>query len=120
MLYHVTPLANLPSIFSNGLVPQIGERSALHGESSENLYLFTSAEACETALMNWLGDEFEDVELAVLEFEDGDIAGDTSSGYELVCHTSIPASCIKRVLDENLEPTDTPSADLVEVQHERI
>lgn len=106
MLYHVTPLVNLPSILMNGLQPQIGERSALIGESTENVYLFTSSDACETALMNWLGDEFEDVELAVLEFEEGDAAGDCSVGYELVCKTGIPARSIKRILDESFDPID--------------
>ena len=109
MLYHVTPIVNLPSILMNGLQPKIGERSALQGESTEKVYLFTSSDACETALMNWLGDEFEDLELAILEFEEGDIAGETSVGYELVCKTGIPARSIKRILDESFEPIDSYS-----------
>lgn len=104
MLYHVTPTDNLTSVLQFGLVPQIGDRSTLLGENSKNIYLFTSAEACETALMNWLGDEFEDVELVVLELDECGISGDSSAGYELVCPHNIPAHRIKRVLDENFCP----------------
>lgn len=104
MLYHVTPASNLPSILHSGLVPQIGERSTLLGESSNGIYLFTSAEACETGLMNWLGDEFEDTELIILEFDEAGIFGDASAGYELVCTSTIPADRIVRVLDENFDP----------------
>lgn len=104
MLYHVTPAAKLESILQNGLIPQIGERSALAGETSKSLYLFTSLEACESGLMNWLGEEFEDTELVVLEFSEAGIRGDTSSGYELVCPHAIPADRIVRLLNERLAP----------------
>lgn len=111
MLYHVTPAENLPSIIASGLVPRIGERSASFGEVSKGVYLFTSAEACESALMNWLGDEFEEAKLVVLEFNEADISGDAPARYELVCLHTIPADRIVRVLDENLTPVAN-TADL--------
>lgn len=68
MFYHVTPESNLESIFEKGLMPTIGERSA-QCESMPLVFLFNSLEDCETALANWLGEEFEDIyeRLAVLE-----------------------------------------------------
>ncbi len=51
----------------NGLIPQIGERSALIGES-EGIFLFPSKEDMNTALEQWLLEEFdEDEPLIVLK-----------------------------------------------------
>lgn len=58
-LYHVTPSRNVEAILEQGLIPQIGERSGLI-EDRDGVYLFPTYEDCEYALMNWLGDEFED------------------------------------------------------------
>lgn len=104
MLYHVTPAENLPSILERGLVPRIGGRSAMFGETSKGVYLFNSAEACESGLMNWLGDEFENAELVVLEFDKSGFSGDAHAGYELVCLHTISPDRIVRVLDEELTP----------------
>lgn len=112
MLYHVTPAENLESIIQNGLVPQIGTRSALLGEASESLYLFTSKEACETGLMNWLGDEFDGAELVVLMFDEAGISGCANAGYELACPHTISADLIVGVLDENFAPINFPSANV--------
>lgn len=60
--YHVTPAANVPAIMRDGLVPRIGDRSAALGEQEAAIYLFPSIEAAEDAIMNWLGDEFEEDE----------------------------------------------------------
>lgn len=87
MLYHVTPAENLESILMRGLVPHIGARSAQANEALRCVYLFTSAEACETALMNWLSDEFEDTELVVLELDRAGVTGDVCAGFELACPT---------------------------------
>lgn len=60
-LYHVTPISNLNSIMKVGLIPKIGERS--EGiESEPGIFLFPTYEDCETALGQWLGREFDEIE----------------------------------------------------------
>lgn len=66
--YHVTPTRNLKRIKAEGLIPNRGPRSRRLGEPGSSIYLFTSMEEMEDALMNWLGDEFgEDTQLAILQ-----------------------------------------------------
>lgn len=69
-LFHVTPQSNVDSIMKNGLLPKIGERSK-RIEEEEMAFFFKTYEDCETALEQWLGDEFEDLEenLFVLKVE---------------------------------------------------
>lgn len=57
--YHVTPVENYNSIMVNGLVPQIGDRSA-GLETQPAVFLFPTEEDMDTALSSWLGNEFED------------------------------------------------------------
>lgn len=38
--YHITPYKNLQSITENGLIPQIGERSKIAGETTSGVFLF--------------------------------------------------------------------------------
>lgn len=60
-LFHVTPISNLESILEKGLIPQIGERS--EGiEQQDLVFLFKTYEDCETALGQWLGAEFDDLD----------------------------------------------------------
>ena len=94
MYYHVTPIGNLESIMRFGLVPVIGKRSRACGESIAGVYLFSSREDVDTALMSWLGDEFDDdVDLAVLRVEcDSAVRGDVE--YEYVCFETIVPECI--------------------------
>lgn len=78
--YHVTPLTNVERILRVGLTPLIGERSAKIGETEPAIYLFPTEQDCETALMGWLDNEFEEEEqLAILEIQ---------LPYELTTHTS--------------------------------
>jgi hypothetical protein len=63
--YHITPTRNIPNIKKYGLVPRVGERSAKLSEKS-SIFLFPTKDAAEDALMNWLGDEFDDIELSLL------------------------------------------------------
>ncbi len=66
--YHVTPARNLKRIKAEGLVPKRGPRSRRLGEPGPSIYLFSSLEEVDNALMNWLGEEFgEDTQLAVLQ-----------------------------------------------------
>lgn len=67
-LYHATPISNYESIQKEGLIPQIGERSFKLDEQA-GVFLFPNYEDCENALLNWLGEEFEDVEEEVITLE---------------------------------------------------
>lgn len=68
ILFHVTPISNLDSIMKNGLIPQIGERS--EGlESEKAIYLFPTYADCETALGQWLGEEFDDLDEEVVSLK---------------------------------------------------
>ena len=102
MLFHVTLMENVESIREKGLIPQIGERSAEIGETEEYVYLFTSYEAMDNALMNWMGEWYnerygEDVELAVLKIlipPEIPII-DMGIGYEMICPSMIPSEYIE-------------------------
>lgn len=98
--YHVTPKSNLPSILKNGLVPTIGERSQLL-ETIPKIYLFPSKENLETALLNWLGQEFEDLEedLIILEIDLSDTIYQ-SEAFELTVSEIIKPDLILNVYDE--------------------
>lgn len=93
MHYHVTEAENIPSIISDGLVPSIGARSKELGETREVIYFFPTEEDMNNALSNWLGEEFEDVEIAILTVEsDSIVRGDAP--YEHVSATVIVPECI--------------------------
>lgn len=92
--YHVTQAHNLDSIFRTGLVPAIGQRSKACGESVARTYLFTTLDDLDNALSNWLGEEFEDEDIAVLKVESEDVVpGDVE--YESVCLETIAPDCIQ-------------------------
>lgn len=57
--YHVSPSTNTQSILSKGLIPMIGGRSE-QLETEKAIYMFRSIDDVDDAMMNWLGEEFED------------------------------------------------------------
>ena len=72
--YHVTLAKNVNSNLKEGLIPKIGERSLEIGEKEPLVYLFPNQEDMECAVMQWLGDWYEDeygenVKLACLKVE---------------------------------------------------
>lgn len=107
MHYHVTPSKNLGSIMQVGLVPAIGARSKAFGETVPRVYLFTGLDACENALINWLGEEFEhlaDEGLVILEIASNGLSGDSGVAFEFACSSVVSPDRILRVLDECLNP----------------
>lgn len=93
MHYHVTEAENLASIMRDGLMPSIGARSKALGETCEVIYFFPTEEDMDNALSNWLGEEFEDVEIAILAVaSDSIVEGDVP--YEHVSETAIAPECI--------------------------
>lgn len=106
--YHVTPIENLLSIFQNGLVPCIGERSSLIDEELNKVYLFHSKEDVNNALMNWMGECFEeDCELVILELDipnDFEIITEKDNNgddfWESYAFQTIPSDFITKIFDE--------------------
>lgn len=100
--YHVTLNENVISILDNGLIPKLGERSLEIGEKEPLVYLFPTEDDMECAVMQWLGDWYEDeygedVKLSCLKInlpydfpiENGEVE------YECISKKTIPAKYIK-------------------------
>lgn len=102
ILFHVTPKTNLPSILNTGLIPQVGERSEQLKEEP-GVFLFLSYEDCETALSQWLGEQFEDPyeELVSLKITlPNDFPLEETCEWELVSRTIIEPKYIEFFKDE--------------------
>jgi len=108
--YHVTLRENLSSILNNGLIPSIGERSSqltedsLPLESIKRVYLFPTKDDCDTALGQWLGDEFEDVEedgLVIIEVDLSGIKTESDCAFEVSVKEVINRDKIIKVFKED-------------------
>lgn len=102
MAYHVTLMNNLVSILDSGLIPQIGENSKELGETEDRVYAFIDKDSTENALLNWLGELYEEVDedLVILEIDDShfdfilDSNGDVF--FECYAYNKIPPSAINK------------------------
>lgn len=103
--YHVTSSKNLPLILKEGLLPLVGERSIDIGEQVPRVYLFPTIDDMETALMNWLGEWYDEYEeetgekeelfsLKVLIPDSIEIFFDETSGFECYSYKHIPSEYI--------------------------
>ena len=107
--FHVTEKANWTKIKHEGLKPSIGERSKQIGEQVPAIYLFTSEHDADSALGQWLGEEYEDIaeergidpeELEVVMLKvviPNDLScrhPSDASEYEAVCYDNIPPKYI--------------------------
>ena len=102
IFYHVSSRKNLKSIMDIGLVPTIGERSSEALESTPAIFCFTSQSHCEDALMNWLGDAYDDdEELVILALSPEQSPVLTDALFEVCFIESIPSSRILAVYDES-------------------
>ena len=102
-LFHVTPRINLAAILTEGIVAQIGDRSHACGESLPAVFCFPSRDDCDTALGQWLGEEFEDVPdngLLILEIALDGQQSIATTYYEVVVLDDIPPECITALYDE--------------------
>lgn len=118
ILYHLTPASSIPSILREGLVPQIGERSALVGETAPAIYCFADLRELEDALTNWMAEYFdEDEPLSLLRFvASSDTTYGEGAGYEVVVTSPIPAASLAvlyedvwdAALIEDAAPSDAP------------
>ena len=103
-VYHVTPSENLDSIMSKGLMPDVGDRSRKIEGEKPAVYCFPDKNSMEDAVMNWLGDEFdEDEPLALLEIFTTGLKGQVTDGaqYEVAITSIIPPQNI-RILSKDL------------------
>ena len=91
ILYHVTDVENLPSIAEQGLVPSMGRLSQKLGENQQCVYFFHDKEDVVNACMNWLGEEFDEI--------------DEEDGYE---HQHVVLEC-------RIEPDDHIDTSFYEV-----
>lgn len=101
--YHVTPATNWPSIAEKGLIAHVGERSECLQESPA-IFLFPTRGDCDTALGQWLGDEFEDIPengLLILKVDLEGLPVRASAEFEREVHVNIPAERIVAVYQED-------------------
>lgn len=98
VFFHVTPTKNLRKVKKNGLVPNIGDRSASIGEGTPMIYLFGSKDDAEDAVINWLGDEFdEDESLSLLAVTLPPGVEAIKQAFEYVVTEGIPSECLKNL-----------------------
>jgi len=83
--YHITPRRNVMSIMAKGLRPGIGDRSSKIDGETHGIYTFPNKQSAEDALMNWLGDEFdEDEELSLLKVDITGLRTVQGADYEII------------------------------------
>jgi len=120
-IYHVTPSENLDSILSKGLIPQKGNRSSKMVDEKSAIYCFPDKTSMEDAVMNWLGDEFEEDEpLALLEIDTEGLDGNVTDGadFEIAITTPIPPDRI-RVLSRDLAIPISESSGYIPSEKEK-
>ena len=96
-MFHVTPLKNLNSIKKHGLICQIGPRSQEIGEPVSAIYLFPNFDYANDAVMNWLGDEFDDDEQLIalpVKISETDVERAPDIDYERASLCDIPTKLI--------------------------
>lgn len=102
LAYHVTSRGNLDSILEHGLTPRTGPNAAQLGETEHAVYCFSSMGACEDALMNWLGEQFdEDDALVILTVRvDGLALRLAEVEWEVAIRETVPPERIVEAVDE--------------------
>jgi hypothetical protein len=78
----------------------VGDRSAKISSEKSGVYVFPDQDSAENAVINWLGDEFdEDEPLTMLKIDVSGLQDHISKGadYELIVGTTIEPSRIKKL-----------------------
>lgn len=93
--FHISSVKNLVRIKQKGLIPSIPKDMV----DDKAIYLFKTKDDAEQALMNWLGDRFNDDDEVVLLTIDitGLKCKETGAAYEIACHDVINAKRIKNI-----------------------
>lgn len=94
-LFHVTRKKNVPSIRKKGIIPKVPVDMA----DQKAVYLFIDKKSLEDAVMNWLGDRFdEEEELVILTINpDGLNIHPSDASYEVMTFEVIPPQAIINV-----------------------
>lgn len=95
--YHVTPQYNTDNILRSGLLVQQGERSKQLNEA-DGVFLFRSVDEAEDAVMNWLGDEFDDdepLDLLQISLPSTFPLDNDPNSFEVISRLDIPPSFIQ-------------------------
>ncbi len=99
--WHVTPVENLPEIAGRGLEPRIGKLSKKFGEKIERIYLFSNFNDVVDAMQNWLGHEYEDIELCILELVlPNEMILERGAGYEVYVDATVSPEKIFMLVDD--------------------
>jgi hypothetical protein len=95
VMFHITKESNIPSIKEFGL--KVNKPADMDDKSG--IYLFPTKEYAEDALMNWLGDRFdEDEPLAMLTIDTSNLQLETSSvDWEYISKSDIPPKNILKI-----------------------
>ena len=93
--YHITPAKNVKWIMKGGLTPNTGSASSSYGETEERVYLFSSLTDAQDAVNNWLGDQYEEDILALLEVDASGIDLKSDVEWEFYTNQTIPPNRIK-------------------------
>lgn len=101
--YHITEKRNLASIQEKGLVPSVGPRSKDLGEPENVVYFFRSLEDVDNALLNWLGEWYEDyedeIDLVILEVNLHGFEF-TQEAFEYQVRETISPDRIQQIIEE--------------------
>ncbi len=96
LFYHVTETSSVPSILKEGLQPRLGPRSDVM-EDAPAIFCFTSYEAMEDGVTNWISEEFnEEVRLSLLVIDATGLDYEIRNGlaWEACFTTAIPSNRI--------------------------
>jgi hypothetical protein len=112
--YHVTSIANIDSIYENGLIPQQGFLSELALEPKPGIYMFKTLEEVSYAMKHWFGDniqsvyDLEDLLLLKIELSDDKIIEllEERFGWEVISYRTIPP--------EDISIIDFPAATKIQ------
>lgn len=108
-MYHVTRACDITSILTNGLEPRIGKRSQEFGETLPAVYAFPTMFDCHTALSQWLGEWYCDLEeeegreipLAIIEFDPTGLAQlPQEVAFEVRFATTVPPAALRAIHSE--------------------
>ena len=104
--WHVTTEKALKAILKEGIVPNLGPRSAEAGEKDPLVYLFPDSESCENAVTNWLGEAFDEHEkICAIEVDLHGLIFERNVGFEITLREAVPPSRIMRIVDLDEEST---------------
>jgi hypothetical protein len=97
LLWHITSKRNLKSIKKHGILPKI---PADMTDEKEGVYLFKSYHDAEDAVVNWLGDRFdEDDDLVAIGIDPIGVRIEKSAAdYEIFSTSPIPSENIKKTI----------------------